>query len=577
MLNQAAIDAPGREGSLYDPSFDHDACGTGFIAQVSGKRSHQILRYGLQSLCHLTHRGALDADAKTGDGAGVMTQIPYKLFAPEVARLGHKLYKDRDLGVGVVFLPHDNAYAQARTKAITEEVLTKRGLFLFGWREVPIHLGVLGDKAQLDHAAHGAGADRQALGHERRRLRAPAFSRAQRNRKTRRRRPDQEFLHSVVFASRSIVYKGLLVSASLEKFYADLANRDYETAFCIYHQRYSTNTFPTWPLAQPFRMLAHNGEINTVRGNRNWMHAREAELRADFWGKDIDLLKPIIQPGGSDSASLDNALEVLVMSGRSLLHAITMLVPPAWRADKTISPELAAFYQYHACFNEPWDGPAALIFTDGRTVGACLDRNGLRPARYNLTEDGIFALGSEVGATGIDSAQIIEKGRLGPGEMIAVDTAPENCCATRRSRKRSRASARTGNGSRIICSGSRIPAGRAGGGTARGIRHPHAHATADRLWLLQRGARHGAQADVQGFRGGRRLHGRRHAAGRPLRCSRACSTPTSSSSSRRSPTRRSIPFAKSSSCRCPPSWAGGETFWRSRPIIATSWSRTRRS
>ena len=420
-LNQAALDAPSRDGSLYDPAHDHDACGTGFIAHVNGKRSHQILRYGLQSLCNLTHRGALDADAKTGDGAGVLTQIPYKVLGPEVVKLGHELYNDRDLGVGFVFLPHDNAYAQARTKAITEEVLTKRGLFLFGWRPVPIHLGVLGDKAQLtmprmEQALIGRPWGLSDDDYERRLFLA-------RNEIEKRAADDRiKNVYIPSFSSRAIVYKGLLVSPSLEKFYVDLGNRDFESAFCIYHQRYSTNTFPTWPLAHPFRMLAHNGEINTVRGNRNWMHAREAELRADFWGEDIDLLKPIIQPGGSDSASIDNALEALVMSGRSLLHAVTMLVPPAWRGDRTVSPELAAFYQYHACLNEPWDGPAALVFSDGRTVGACLDRNGLRPARYSLTADGLFALGSEVGATGIDDSQIIEKGRLGPGEMIAVDT-----------------------------------------------------------------------------------------------------------------------------------------------------------
>jgi glutamate synthase (NADPH/NADH) large chain/glutamate synthase (ferredoxin) len=224
-------------------------------------------------------------------------------------------------------------------------------------------------------------------------------------------------------SSRVIIYKGLLVSASLEKFYRDLSNPDYKTALCIFHQRYSTNTFPTWPLGQPFRMLAHNGEINTIRGNRNWMHAREAELQADFWGEDIDLLKPIIQPGGSDSASLDNALEALVMNGRNILHAMTMLVPPAWRGNKDVSSDLAAMYEYHSCCNEPWDGPAALCFSDGTTVGACLDRNGLRPARYKLTQDGIFSLGSEVGVAEFDDSKVIEKGRLGPGEMIAVDTA----------------------------------------------------------------------------------------------------------------------------------------------------------
>ncbi len=423
MLNQAALDHVQRRaaGSLYDSDHEHDACGVGFVAQINGRRTNQILRWGLQSLCNLAHRGAVDADARTGDGAGVLTQIPHKIFAPEVARLGHHLYNDRDLGVGFAFLPHDNAYAQARAKAITEEVLRKRGLFLFGWRSVPIHLGVLGETAQLtmprlEQALIGRPWGLSDDDYERRLF----LSRNE----IEKRAADDKIKHFYFssFSSRVIIYKGLLVSPSLEKFYVDLASREYETALCVYHQRYSTNTFPTWPLAHPFRMLAHNGEINTVRGNRNWMHAREAELRADFWGEDIDLLKPIIQAGGSDSASLDNALEALVMSGRSPLHAMTMLVPPAWKNNCTISPELEAFYQYHACINEPWDGPAALIFSDGRSVAATLDRNGLRPSRYLVTDDGIVSLGSEVGATPIDDARIIEKGRLGPGEMIAVDT-----------------------------------------------------------------------------------------------------------------------------------------------------------
>ncbi|MBS0658633.1 MAG: glutamate synthase large subunit [Verrucomicrobia bacterium] len=420
-LNQAALDQFPPLDSLYDPAHEHDACGVGFIAQVSGRRSNQILRLGLQSLCHLVHRGALDADAKTGDGAGILTQIPHKLFAADIARLGQQLYNDRDLGVGFAFLPHDNAYAQARAKAITEEILKKRGLFLFGWRAVPLHLGVLGDTAQLtmprlEQALIGRPWGLSDDDFERRLFLA-------RNEIEKRAAEDKiRNFYLPSFSSRVIVYKGLLVSPALEKFYVDLSSKDYETALCVYHQRYSTNTFPTWPLAHPFRMTAHNGEINTIRGNRNWMHAREAELRADFWGEDIDLLKPIIQPGGSDSASLDNALEALVMSGRSLTHAMTMLVPPAWKADPTVSPEIAAFYQYNACFNEPWDGPAALVFSDGRTVAACLDRNGLRPARFKLTDDGILALGSEVGATALDDLRVIEKGRLGPGEMIAVDT-----------------------------------------------------------------------------------------------------------------------------------------------------------
>ncbi len=420
-MNESMQAAACQGASLYRPEHEHDACGTGFIADIGGVRSNRVLRHGLQSLCNLVHRGALDADAKTGDGAGLLTQLPYNILRPVVGRLGHHLYQDGDLGVGFFFLPHDNAYAQARVKAIAEEVLEARGLFLFGWREVPTNINVLGDKAQLtmpriEQALIGKPWGMSPDEYERKLFLA-------RNEIEKRAATDKiKNFYVASMSSRVIVYKGLLVSSSLENFYRDLSNPAYETALCIYHQRYSTNTFPTWPLGQPFRMLGHNGEINTVKGNRNWMRAREAELSADFWGEDIDLLKPIIQPGGSDSASLDNALEALVMSGRDILHAMMMLVPSAWRGNPGVSPELAAFYEYHACFNEPWDGPAALVFSDGNTVGACLDRNGLRPARYKLTDDGILSLGSEVGVATFDDAHVVEKGRLGPGEMIAVDT-----------------------------------------------------------------------------------------------------------------------------------------------------------
>jgi len=368
------------------------------------------------------HRGALDADARTGDGAGISTQIPYKLFRPVIEGWGKSLYSDTDLGVGVMYLPNDNDYALARAKAISEEVIEKRGLYLFGWREVPTNKQILGTKALLtlphmEQVLVGRIEGMSDEDYERRLFLA-------RNEIEDRVAADKiEGFYIPSFSHRMIVYKGLLVSSSLEKFYPDLSNPEYETALCVYHQRYSTNTFPTWPLAHPFRMLAHNGEINTVRGNRNWTQARESELNSDFWGSDIDLLKPIIQPGGSDSASLDNVLEILTMSGRSILHSMTMLVPPAWRGDKEITPELAAFYEYHTCLCEPWDGPAALVFTDGITIGACLDRNGLRPARYQITEDGIFSLGSEMGVDGLEQETILEKGRLAPGEMIAIDTA----------------------------------------------------------------------------------------------------------------------------------------------------------
>ncbi|MEA3212505.1 MAG: hypothetical protein QOE70_5562 [Chthoniobacter sp.] len=422
MLNQIIWDQTHGQESLYSPEFEHDACGVGFVAQVSGKRSNEVLKYALQSLCNLAHRGAVDADAKTGDGAGVSTQIPYKVFIPEVQKMGHKVYQESDLGVGMIFLPHDNAYAQARAKAIIEEVIQRRGLFLFGWREVPINFRVLGDKAasflpRIEQVLIGRPHGLTDADYERRLF-------LSRNEIEKRAEADQiKHFYIPSFSHRTIAYKGLLLSPSLEKFYKDLQNPAYETALAVYHSRYSTNTFPTWPLGHPFRMLAHNGEINTRRGNVNWMRAREAELEADFWGADIELLKPIIQPGGSDSAELDNALEALVLSGRSILHAMTMLVPPAWKSEKGMPHDLQAFYEYHRCFNEPWDGPAAICFTDGLTVGACLDRNGLRPARYKITRDGIFTIGSEVGTIEFDDAEVVEKGRLAPGEMIAVDTA----------------------------------------------------------------------------------------------------------------------------------------------------------
>jgi glutamate synthase domain-containing protein 2/glutamate synthase domain-containing protein 1/glutamate synthase domain-containing protein 3 len=410
-----------RPDSLYEPEEEHDSCGVGFVAAINGERSNRVLRYGLTSVCNMAHRGAIDADAKTGDGSGVLTQIPYKIFRKEVVKLGHTLYNDSDLGVGFVFLPHDNAYAQARAKAIIEEVLEQRELFQFGWREVPLNIMVLGEKAQLtmpriEQVLIGRPAGMSDDEYERRLFLA-------RNEIEKRAQLDRiKNFYITSFSHRVIVYKGLLTAVSFEKFYRDLSSAEYETAICVYHERYSTNTFPTWPLGQPFRVLAHNGEINTIRGNRNWMHAREVELKADCWSEDIDLLRPIIQPGGSDSASLDNAVEMLTMSGRDILHAMTMLIPPAWRTDERMAPELKAFYEYHRCFNEPWDGPAGLVFSNGIVVGACLDRNGLRPARYKITEDGIVSLGSEVGCTEFDDAKVIEKGRLAPGEMIAVDT-----------------------------------------------------------------------------------------------------------------------------------------------------------
>jgi glutamate synthase domain-containing protein 2/glutamate synthase domain-containing protein 1/glutamate synthase domain-containing protein 3 len=421
-LNQAILDRTESFRGLYDPSFEHDACGVGLVASIKGTRSNSILKKALTCVCNLIHRGAMDADAKTGDGAGVLTQIPYKLFRPEVEKMGYKLFQDSDLGVGMMFLPND-PYTQARCRHITETVLNEAKLFIFGWRVVPVNRQVLGEKAlrtcpdieqilvgRPDPTSMSDDEFERKLFLCRNQIEDMAESQGIKD------------FYIPSFSSHTIVYKGLLAAPTLERFYLDLRDPNYTTALAIFHQRYSTNTFPTWPLSQACRMLAHNGEINTVMGNRMWTKAREPELKSAYFGDAIKKLRPIIQPGGSDSSSLDNALEVAVMGGRDILHSMLMLVPAAWQGDSSTPSDVKEFYEFHQCLNEPWDGPAALVFSDGRTIGACLDRNGLRPARYKISDDGLLTLGSEVGLLTIDDAKVIEKGRLGPGEMIAVDT-----------------------------------------------------------------------------------------------------------------------------------------------------------
>ncbi len=409
------------QGLLWRPEFERDSCGVGFVANLSGKRSVQPLRMAITSVCNLMHRGAVDADAKTGDGAGVLTQIPYKLFARDLAKMGQKLFNDTDLGVGVFFFPRENAYHLAQCKAIIEDVLKKRALFLFGWRRVPTDKSVLGDKAlatlpEIEQALIGRPAGQSDEAYER------ALFLARKEIERRILEASIPNFYACSMSHRTIVYKGLMVSVQLDRFYKDLRSTDFETSFCVFHQRYSTNTFPTWALSQPFRRLGHNGEINTISGNRNWMAARTPELASPLYNwDDLRQLHPISQPGSSDSGSLDNALETLTLSGRDLLHAILMLAPSAWRTEPHVDESVKSFYEYHNCIMEPWDGPAALVFADGNVVGACLDRNGLRPARYKITSDGFILMGSEVGTIEVPDSKVIEKGRLGPGQIIAVD------------------------------------------------------------------------------------------------------------------------------------------------------------
>ena len=412
---------PPRRG-LYDPQSEHDSCGVGFIADLSGRPSHRVLDLALESVINLTHRGAVDADAKTGDGAGVLTQVPRRLFAREAARLGHGDVHPEDIGVAMVFLPRDGADVTARCRSIIKRVVKRHGLRWIGWRTVPVQSEVLGEKAaatqpDIRQLLLGRPLVASNLGFERTLYLA---------RKEIERRVANEGIGSFYIPSmshRTIVYKGLFVAPQLRDFYLDFRDPAFETALALFHQRYSTNTFPTWPLAQPFRQLGHNGEINTLQGNRNWMAAREAELASPVWREQVEWLKPICVPGGSDSASLDNALEAIELSGRDILHAMLLLVPEAWENMPDLDPTRRAFYAYHAALTEPWDGPAALAFTDGTTIAATLDRNGLRPARYQVLRDGLVVMASEVGVIAVDDAAVVEKGRLGPGEMIAVDTA----------------------------------------------------------------------------------------------------------------------------------------------------------
>ena len=406
---------PKSKGTLYSPKYEHDACGVGVVANISGERSRDVLDKALETVVNVTHRGAVSSDAKTGDGAGVLTQIPSEIFIPAAKKFEADIKNDGDLGVGVIFLPQSD---QPRARKIVEEAISGRGLNIIGWRPVPVDESILGEQAlatlpQIEHILVSSLHSHDPIWFERKLFLARKIA-------------ERAFLANQIecyiasLSCRTIVYKGLLVAPQLEEFYIDLADKNFRTAIALLHQRYSTNTFPNWELSQPFRMLAHNGEINTLDGNRGWMRAREFE--ESIWGNEATEIFPVIQEAFSDSASLDNALELLALSGRGLLHSMAVLIPEAWENMPNMDPALRAFYEYGACLTEPWDGPAAVSFTDGITAAAVLDRNGLRPARYKIDEDNNFVMSSEVGATTIDDAKVVEKGRLGPGQMIAVDT-----------------------------------------------------------------------------------------------------------------------------------------------------------
>jgi glutamate synthase domain-containing protein 2/glutamate synthase domain-containing protein 1/glutamate synthase domain-containing protein 3 len=412
---------PALRPALYDHSQVQDSCGVGFLAQISGQPSHAILEKAIEAVVRLTHRGGLNADAATGDGAGILTQIPRRFFRRELAAREVNLGENQRFGVGMIFLPREDAEARQRFNAIAEAVLGEHGLTLLAWRNAPTEWALLGNLARstlpwIEQVIFAARPEHTVDGFER------ECHLVRRTVERRAREAGIPNFSICSFSGQTIVHKGLFVAPQMSAFWADLRDPDFETALAIFHQRYSTNTLPNWHLAQPFRRSAHNGEINTLRGNVNWMRAREADIRIPECVDRLDDLLPVLNEEGSDSAILDNAIEFLSLTGRDILHAAMMLVPEAHENDTAISPAAKAFYEYHAALMEPWDGPAALAFTDGRVVGACLDRNGLRPARYKVTDDGLVVLGSEVGLIAMDDAHVVEKGRLGPGRMLAVDT-----------------------------------------------------------------------------------------------------------------------------------------------------------
>ncbi|MFZ0318568.1 MAG: glutamate synthase large subunit [Candidatus Sulfotelmatobacter sp.] len=415
-------DIPPAQG-LYDPAQEHDACGIGFVASIRGEKSHDILRDGIQVLLNLAHRGACGCDAETGDGAGILIQIPHKFYARECVRLGFELPLPGSYGVGMTFLPVEK-HPRLQCEGILERIVREEGLSVLGWRDMPTFASAIGRVARASQpyiqqifVGRPPGIDEDAF--ERRlylvRKRAENAIRESGD-------DSASTFYIPSLSCRTVVYKGLVLASQLTHFYRELSDPEVVSALCLVHQRFSTNTFPSWQRAHPYRYIAHNGEINTLRGNVNWMHARQSVMASPLFGDDLKKLFPIIEPGGSDSANFDNALELLLQAGRSLPHAMAMLIPEAWAGNPHMKPEKRAFYEYHACMMEPWDGPAAVAFTDGRVIGATLDRNGLRPGRYVVTHDDVVIMASEVGVLDVAPEQVKMKGRLQPGKMFLVDT-----------------------------------------------------------------------------------------------------------------------------------------------------------
>ncbi|MBM3796472.1 MAG: glutamate synthase large subunit, partial [Acidobacteria bacterium] len=407
---------------LYNPAQERDACGMGFVVNINNQPSHGIIVKGIQILINLTHRGACGCDPETGDGAGIMIQIPHAFFARECAEIGFKLPPPGEYGVGMVFLPVER-HTRLKVEGILERIAGEHGLEVLGWRDTPINPDAIGRvaRASQPYIQQIFVAPLQKMDVDELERRLYVMRRAAEKEILEDDIRDKDFFYIPSLSARTIVFKGLLLAPQIAEFYKDLKDPELVSALCMVHQRFSTNTFPTWQLAHPFRFVCHNGEINTIQGNQNWMNAREKILRSPLFGDDLPKLFPIEVPGGSDSARFDNAVELMRRAGRTLPHSMAMMIPEAWDHDVTMTAEKRAFYEYHASLMEPWDGPAAIAFTDGEVVGATLDRNGLRPARYLVTHDGMLIMASEAGVLPVKPENVKFKGRLQPGKMLLCD------------------------------------------------------------------------------------------------------------------------------------------------------------
>ncbi|MEO7412159.1 MAG: glutamate synthase large subunit [Opitutaceae bacterium] len=414
---------PAKQG-LYDPWFEHDACGVGFVVDMKGRKSHQILQQGLQVLTNLDHRGASGAEVNTGDGAGVLLQMPHKFLVEACKKTRFTLPAEGQYGSGIVFLPR-NPSVRRKLEEIFGQIVQSEGQTLLGWRTVPTNNASLGETAkssepfmrQIFIGRDPSLADDMAFERKLYIIRKRAYTEIRASTVA-----GAESWYVASLSFKTIVYKGMLLTTQLQEYFTDLQNPAMETALALVHSRFSTNTFPSWDRAHPYRYVAHNGEINTLRGNINWMHARQALFSSELFGEDMPKILPIINPNGSDSAMFDNTLELLVLAGRPIAHAMMMMIPEPWSHHETMADDRKAFYQYHSCLMEPWDGPAALAFTDGKQIGALLDRNGLRPSRYYVTTDDLVIMASEAGVLDIPPEKVLQKGRIQPGRMFLVDT-----------------------------------------------------------------------------------------------------------------------------------------------------------